>query len=62
MSRYFDEQETISREKRKRDQENALRLMAGRGYRKSSFFRLERISQDKLKEGDPLILDRREWH
>ena len=39
MSRYFDEQETIGREKRERGQGEALRLMAERGYRKSPFFR-----------------------
>ena len=39
MSRYFDEQETVSREKRERGQGEALRLMAERGYRKSPFFR-----------------------
>ena len=39
MSRYFDEQETISREKRERGQGEALRLMAEQGCRKSPFFR-----------------------
>lgn len=39
MSRYFDEQETVDREKRERGHGEALRLMAERGYRKSSFFR-----------------------
>ncbi|MCX5839402.1 MAG: AMP-binding protein [Deltaproteobacteria bacterium] len=39
MSRYFDEQETVGRGKREKDQGEALRLMAERGCRKSPFFR-----------------------
>ena len=39
MSRYFDEQETIGREKRERGQGEALRLMAEQATGKSPFFR-----------------------
>jgi len=51
MSRYFDEQETISREKRERSQGEALRLMAEQGCRKSSFFRktLDGLSLEPAK-------------